>query len=204
MRLGCLIYHGLDQRSINCLLLIDCIEQFCILVTCLYDQFGLHFFLLPFLVLTHLLLQFFKLLLFIISPKGTLQHLLAFKAALLDLLQLTGILLHVRLPPATAEGTSPCTATIATIIIIPIGIDVLPGFRKAAFQVLLFLLPFHTLGILGINVVEFTLRIAGHRTVGSFLVVAQGTDGCIGTILREMLVHFFHLIANTLVPGIRQ
>jgi len=62
----------------------------------------------------------------------------------------------------------------------------------------------YTFGVLCVNVVEFTLGIAGHRTVGCFLVIAQGTDGGIGTILGEMLVHFVQLTADPLIPGIRQ
>ena len=105
MCLGGLVNHRFDQRRISLLLFIDSIEHSCVLVLSLHDQLRFHLFLLAFFGKSLALFLCLALLLFISTSKGTLQDFLAFKAALLDFLQFTGIVLHVRLSPATAGNT---------------------------------------------------------------------------------------------------
>ena len=48
------------------------------------------------------------------------------------------------------------------------------------------------------------LLIAALRTVLLLFLIAERTDGRIGTVLTEPLAHLVHLVAHTFVAGIRQ
>ena len=130
-----------------------------------------------------------------------LQHLLTFLAALLDIFQVTGIVIQLILT-RTATTAIAASTTIATLI--SIRIDMLTRLCKTAFQVLQFLLLGLTLGILRIDAVQLMLLIPSLSTVKLFLLAAEGTDGGIGTVLTEPSAHLRHLIRHLTVPGIRK
>ena len=80
----------------------------------------------------------------------------------------------------------------------------LSGLSQATLQIFQFLLLGLTLGILRVDAVQLMLLIASLRAVKLFLLVAEGTDGRIGTVLTETLSHLRHLIRHFPVLGIRK
>ena len=207
MRLGGLVNHRLNQRSISRLLVIDGIEHRGTGIIGFLHNLWLHLVLLTFLSQTLSFFLCLTLFLFLISTESSFQYPLPFKAALLYLLQFTGIVIHFGVASVTAASTSATigtTTSIAGTAIISVGIDVLARLCQTALQVFEFFLLTCSLGILSIDVVQFTLGVAAHRTVGFLLVITQCADGGIGTVLAEMLVHFSHLVTHLLIGGIGQ
>ena len=124
MCLSSLVYHGLDQRSISRLLVIDSVEHGGTGIIGLSDHFRLHLVLLAFLCQSFAFFFGLTFFFFLVSTEGTFDDSLPFKATLLYFLQFTGIVINIRLSGTTTAITATSSSARTATIIIAVRIDV--------------------------------------------------------------------------------
>ena len=197
--LGGLVNHRLDKRLVDILGTGHGVELLAVVLLDFLDDLGFLFFL-AFLLgvagerVDHLLpLASFLGFLFLVPEVlfGLILP-LAFHAAILDAVELTGIGVEILLLAPAAAAIAASAIAVDTVHVGTLTLtEVLLGFQLT-----------EAFGIDGIDALTLLVVVAAAGGVLLFVLFADAVDGGKGSVLGKMLVHRRHLVVHSLTTGI--